>query len=831
MAKKLLAAILVIVTAISVAARFGHRPQPAARGASSGVQVAAGVSHGHRAASIDTATIDGRVIDDANAPVTGVKVCVLVPSATCAISDTNGAFAIASLALADARKVELVAQRAHYVVASQHRAETSTALHAEVLVTMTPGGALLTGFVRDAGGGPVAHAFVVSGTSIAEAADDGQYALWMDPATTTRVTASADGYAIDQHEAHPPGRLDFALVAESTMSGKVIDAASGRAIPHVSVTAANDSTTSVAETDDDGRFRIAKLSPAMYDLNVDDAHSVAVHAGRVPLGLGEHVDGIVVRVVPAFEISGRIAIDPSGQPCTSDPSIAVTPEHGSWKSSSADNTGTVRAGGLTPGRYRIDVSCGHHLANAHYDDIVVTDHDVVDQRWHVTAGAMVTGRVVNAHGAPVADATVYAEEVLTSHAAPWSGDNTKTEADGSFKLAGLRPGRHQLTVVPRYGATTQPEQAVVEVSTDLDAHHDFVVDDSAAEVTGHVVLADGTPARNIGVTLTAGDWSFGATTDETGRFSMSSLPSGELRANIRSLDTCLPLAGADDKGLPVHLAPGTTNDIVLTTTAAIGEIRGRVVDDHGEPVGDAFVRIEAYTPSSSDFSASNEVMVGTDGSFRAGQLADVSYRVRAYRKSGGEASVGPVSLGANVTLTLAPTASIAGTVRLGGAPMQRFFVWLETLPANSEVQSLDAFTLDGHFALHGVVAGHYRLSVTSGEGGKSVDFDVGAGEDKTLDLDLDRVAHVRGRIVERDTGRPLPYIEVSATQSYSDPAFTDDSGQFDLAVAIRGPLEVNVLAATDLLHNNWIAIGPATKNISVDADSIDLGEIPIALPE
>ena len=194
------ALILATCVAIGLVARCGRHAQPPALPTTSAHHL-----------TTTTATIDGRVVDADNAPITGVKVCALTPTPACAISDTSGAYAIANLAVADARAVDLAAQRAHYVVTAQHRAETSTAQHAEVLVTMKSGGAVLDGFVRVAGGGPVAHAFVTSGSSIAEADDDGHYALWLDP-TAASVAATADGYAIDQHTAQPPGHLDFALV-------------------------------------------------------------------------------------------------------------------------------------------------------------------------------------------------------------------------------------------------------------------------------------------------------------------------------------------------------------------------------------------------------------------------------------------------------------------------------------------------------------------------------------------------------------------------------------------------------------------------------------------
>jgi protocatechuate 3,4-dioxygenase beta subunit len=825
------ALVLAICVAIGLVARCGRHDPPPALPATSAHHLSAAVAAG-ALIEASTAAIDGRVVDDDNAPITGVKVCALTPTPACAISDTSGAFAIANLAVADARELDLAAQRAHYVVAAQHRAETSTAQHAEVLIAMKSGGAMLDGFVRDAGGGSVAHAFVTSGESIAEADDDGHYALWLEP-TSASVSATADGYAIDRHTVQPPGHLDFALVPEATVGGQVVDATTGRAMPHMRVTATTDSTTiaATAATDDDGRFRLRKLSPAQYDLGVDDPHAVAAHAGLVPVALGAHVDGIVVRVLPAFALSGRVVTDSTGTPCTSG-TVALTPEHGAWTPTQVTGAGEIHAGGLLPGTYRVDVWCDHHLAVDRYDNVVVANRDLVDQRWQVTTGATITGRVLDEHGAPVAGAHVYGDQVATSGSARRSSDAVLAATDGSFSITGLRPGTYLVSAASPYGSIDERDRAVVDVASDGAAHHDFVIDASASVITGHVLFADGTPARNIDVLFkqASGEQSFGVATDETGGFWMACPPGGDYRITIATHDTPLPITGADATGLAVHLVPASVNAFELTTPAVTGEIRGRVVDDRGQPVDDAFVSFQAFDAQDPDasFGVDSEVMVGPDGSFRAEHLPGPSYVVRAYRKSGGETIARPVAVGASVTLTLATTGSIAGIVRLAGAPVQRFEAILEKLPGG-EVQTLDAFSLDGRFALHGVVPGHYRVLVTGDDGGSQVEVDVGAGQDAAVELALDPPAHVRGRVVEQTTGRPLGFILVSPHQRGVADVYTDDDGRFDLVVTIRGPLSIELEAARDLVHSNWY--GVMTKQVTIDSDSIDLGTIPLALAE
>ncbi len=78
-----------------------------------------------------TAAIDGNVVDDANAPIAGARVCALAPTLACAISGGDGSFAIDALDVTDARSIEIAVQRPAYKVVSWHRSERSTARHAE----------------------------------------------------------------------------------------------------------------------------------------------------------------------------------------------------------------------------------------------------------------------------------------------------------------------------------------------------------------------------------------------------------------------------------------------------------------------------------------------------------------------------------------------------------------------------------------------------------------------------------------------------------------------------------------------------------------------------
>ncbi|HEX4451764.1 MAG TPA: carboxypeptidase-like regulatory domain-containing protein [Kofleriaceae bacterium] len=781
---------------------------------------------------VETGTIDGRAVDEANAPLAGVKLCTRTPTPQCAVSGADGAFVIANLAVPDVRKLDVVARLAHYAVTRVHDAETSTAQRTETTVTMKSGAVALTGVVRDVGGGPIAGARVTSDGSFAITDHEGGYTVWTTDALNS-VAATADGYVTGTHEEQPPARLDFALMPEATISGHVIDAVTGRPVPSVFVvlhTDATDTADGFAISDDDGRFHADKLAPAIYSFHVDDAHARAIQAASFPLALGEHAEGVVVRVMPAFEVSGRVVVAPTGEPCRGRTSISLTTGRDATSYDFRDDATAMHVTSLAPGVYRVAVSCEHRRANDHYDDIVVADHDVTDLVWSASTGAMVTGRVVDTHGAPMADVVVRADEVAPSDPANTSMDSVRTAADGSFELAGLRSTNYQLSAGRTHADARDADDVIVAVSSDHVTRHDFLIENTPGEVVGHVQLADGSPARGVDIKLASASNELQTNADDNGRFAFTDVQ-GDYHATAFAYDAQLPLEGADANGVVVHVTPSSTTRVVLTTTVAIGEIHGHVIDDHGQPVDDAFVELSHYDAANPTMSsaAANEVFVGPDGSFRADDLPAGSYRARAYRRSGGEVIVQPVELGSDIALTLATTGSVTGIARLDGAPLQRFTLSLDAPASPTRPQQLDVVAPDGRFTLAGVAPAHYRLTATADLGAAIVELDVDAGQTIDVDLDLDHPAHVRGRAVDAATGQPLADVRISPTGSFSADAFTDASGQFDILAAPRGPMTIWFLTADSPMRTSWD--GRVLKAIVVDADMIDLGDVPIAEPE
>lgn len=772
----------------------------------------------------ETCTIDGRVTDVGGTGLAGALVCANTWPPACAVSDTSGAYAIAGIVADDVSSAKIRAQRAGYLVQGMSFADSSTGRHRGVDIQMGPGGVLLSGVVRDFGGGPIARAFVATDDAITLSDDGGHYALWL-PETFAAITATADGYTAAQQHVQPPGQLDFALLPEATLDGTAVDAATGRPMPQLRVAITSPTDVEPVVSDADGRFHFGKLEPGLYTLAVDDDHATAIHDSAVTVELGAHVDDVLVRTVPAFEVSGRVTIEPGGERCPN-PVVVLsgdaTPHYGQL-----DEPG-VRVGGLRPGTYDVDVGCADHLSRPDYGKIVVADHDIADQVWTVSAGATIRGRVVNAHGEPLGDIAVYADEVAPAEVNRRSAGQSRTDGDGRFTIVGLKPVRHELSVTPPHGGqTSDATHAIVELALDHPAQHDFVIDDSAGVLNGRVVAQDGTPFANLSVAVTPVNGSsggIGMQTDELGRFTTDGLL-GDYRVTLAYDDVALPITGADATGTSVHISHGATREITLTTHRPDGVIRGRVIDDQGQPVDDAFVAVSKYDASWPDaaFGALVEVMVAPDGTFTAAHLPDAQFTVRAYRKPGGEVVTQPVATGANLTLQLLPAATITGLVHLGGAALDKFEVELRDSDSNWQNHRDELYGSRGRFALHGVTAGHHHLAITSPSGGKIVDLDLAPGQTKDLDVEIDPMATVTGRVVEQDTGEPVAGVEVIPNLGYCKTATTDASGRFRVEVAARGEIAFSIMAPDDVIHTSWSS--RTYKTVTITSATLDVGDI------
>lgn len=800
-------------------------------------------------------SIAGTVKDDKGAPVASARVCVdpssselpieLQRDPICKPTDGSGAY----------RFDELYA--AHYTATAGadgfrpetfhpkgDRHESGFELAAGEAKTgvdfvLRSGGAKLVGTISDISGGPIGHAQVRvtagmwgqgQSSPMVETDDKGTYTTWVVPGTV-RVWASADGYAAASQTGRAPGTIDVLLTPESGLSGTVVDGTTGQPIEGADVmveaTQWSWEGRETDKTDAAGAFKVRRLPPGRYTASARTDHGYGRTEGSVLVGLGQQVDGVVVKLYPAARVVGKVMIEGSPPSLCVEASVSLRDEvHDRWMWSRTEPDGTVHADGVLPGTYTPQVWCEGYRSKDHYPPIVVAGKDVVDQTWTVEAGGTIKGRVLSKAGQPITDARIQARTTGGDARAKMDWAQDTSQADGSYELRSLKPSAYkvevetQKAVAPRDGFTVDaPATGVVT--------KDLVLDDGGT-IKGIVVDEQGKPVDDVTVDARALSERFWWNSDPIksapdGTFVMEGIRAGDYRVLARrGWGDELRKPGTNDdaeQGEKVKVDVGKTVEVKLVVESQSGVIKGTVVDAAGQPVPDAFIAHARESDAAGAVSSAHEtrgwgwgdddkpVLTGVDGSFTVGKLAPGKYTLRAYRKGGGEAIAEHVLIGGTARLQIKHTGSISGLAKRKSGPMaDELTVSIEDIKTGFD-RTESFYRTGGQFTLRDLPAGHFTLTVKADGGQQKTEVDLAEGQEKTgIELTLEDLVDLNGRVVDLATKQPVPGIMVFAKPAVGgdNMSFTwgdedtshisDAQGKFTVKRAPKGKLAIQGMA-------------------------------------
>jgi protocatechuate 3,4-dioxygenase beta subunit len=812
------------------------------------------------------ASLAGTVRDDAGKPIAGARVCAMASApalpteltreARCVTTGANGAYTISNLyaaeyqvsAMAKQLTVETYApdgpdRRVWFpLAANEERRGVDLVLH--------HGGVEVSGTISDAGGGVIANAQVgiattwqrYGATSIVVDTDEhGHYSAWTRPGMLT-LTAGADGYASQLRTGTAPAQLDLVLVPEAVLSGTVVDAKTGAPVPDVTVGAnASDWWMAIdtTQTDAQGHFTLSRLPPSRYTMFARAPHGTGFSEGSTAVALGQHVDGVVVKLHPAYQLVARI--EAGGKPCRY-PGLTLVDERQNLQPiAHQDPDGTVHVDGVLPGIYVPSPSCDGFVTRDHYDPIVVADRDVTAS-WKLEPGGTITGRIHTAAGAPIANADVALWSVTTAERIQPVYGTDRATRDGDYTLRGLRPGRYQLSVsLPDSGSVMGAAtlaQVDVELAENATVHRDIVAPAGDGAISGRVTTARGSPGRVYIQARTPDGGTTLVASDDAGRYEFRAVTAGTYE---------LVVLGATDHGLMDTLTTGDPTKVeVLAGKSATanfiielpsGVIRGRVVDERGAPVADAFVGLafeHDEAPAMRSVRGDNdEMLAGSDGRFTTEHLSKGPYTVRAYRKGSGEVIAAHVAVGSDITLVLKSTGEVTGVAHRRGSAIDDLHVAIFDRDTQDRVRDEVFFRTGGKFALHDLPAGHYQLVVSTGGSEHAAQVDLVGGQHATLDVELEGNVTLVGRAIDARTHEPVAGISVSANLSTTNGSFllpsdlsniSDANGRFEVPNVQRGSLDIFGRTYDDGVR----LYDPVTLHRTVtasDPEVVDLGDV------
>jgi RNA polymerase sigma-70 factor (ECF subfamily) len=668
-----------------------------------------------------------------------------------------------------------------------------------LVVSLAPCSMRMSGVVADASGGGIAKAAIsVDGVEGTESDANGNYRVCVSPqdvlgpAQYVDVRVEADGYGTTHETVIAMGDMehDFLLVPEAILVGRVTtsggDPVSGaRVFAHAEPQEMPRHVASgFADTDKDGRFRIARLAPGAFQLN---AQAKGVTSFPLAVFAQPATTSREIRIVldrkPLARVRGHVYKD--NAPVGGAQVQAVRegqPAGGSM--SQADGSFVFDA--MEYGKTQFFVSPNTAEASS---EINVDRAEVDDVRVELTKTASIHGRVTR-KGTPVQGASIV---YMPPPQASFFGMQpaTTTDAHGAFVLE-LPAGMGQLS------AWDNSKKAFAVRPVELAPKEEKTMDielDMSGEVIGTIVNEAGGPVAGVYMRLDLADGSGDmceSLTDAKGQFDCSMLTGGEYRATVTpSPGARQGFAPAVGTQFPTLTVPhdGVLSGVQLAIKDERLAIRGSVVDDTGTPMSDVHVMAIAPGESTMGFPST---LTDAAGHFEIANLAPGTYSLAAHAADGSDGTQPGVVAGTKTaSIKLVRAGAVDGTLT-GFSSNTTVFIWSAS---DGPQKSGRALVEGAKFSRAGVPAGRYTIEAIGGAQTDAVSAEVHAGETLHVDLRSRAVGSVEGTVAELATHKPIggmrcdakPSVNGQATPVPPDvpfQAFTDAAGHFKVSAPI-----------------------------------------------
>jgi RNA polymerase sigma factor (sigma-70 family) len=714
----------------------------------------------------------------------------------------------------------------------------------EIDLRFQTGGIVVRGRVHDSGGGPIATSEILartadSGFAITRTNSSGSYELQLRHGRY-ELTADADGYAPESKnlEALADVQQDFRLNPAARVAGRVLDKATGSPAPGALVRASLDARFVTRETtaDDSGAFVFTDLDPGAYLLSAAKGKSAGFMPAPLSVSLAAAVSDATVLIEPAFSISGRV-VDAHDDPVSS---AQLTMEELRGASygvvrgnvvALTDQDGRYRINGVLPGRFRIGADALPH-APSEGRDVEVKQADVTNLDLQLPAGTELRGNVITHDGRPVsgADISTVVMETDSFDSAARSWRRGRTDDGGKFIISGIGAGR--LTVTAEHPEAGKRVVGPTPIESGTVRHLNIQLA-KPVYISGRVRYDDAAPAGGVRVrwdghgrlspdrlsVTTASDGSFRIGPASAGRGNLKAEP---LSANRSSFG---PREGDNETLLTIQEGEDVSN-VALILPRYDKSISGVVLGPDGQRVEGANVGAEAERAGKSGrpiwlvHHQSSKFLTDAEGEFTVSGLKRGSYTVWAFHPDFPLVEVAHVDASSTgLRLRFRRGARLTGTVtRPDDTPAPRFDV--QVIPAEGpnlgeerHVGGMEEGTRRavnspaGAFEVKGLDAGKYDILVTTVDGGvgRLAAVPLREGESREgLRVRLGASLRLKGRIVDLDTGKPLPEIGVGMTRTRSHvEARTDGEGAFAIEHLVPGrTIVLQVRGSREYLSEN-----------------------------
>ncbi len=594
----------------------------------------------------------------------------------------------------------------------------------------------LTGSIEDESGTPIPDAVIYPVAHSLEPSMEFSHTC----AAIARTISAPDGAF--HFPAIPPGGLKFFVLAENyppvitdfllamggkvkitlkhpgSVSGYVINAATGQRLPNIRLCLHAGSSTPMqgnpqkqiarihreTETDAEGRYTVDALAPGNYTLSLDDAVlAPAEKEPEITLASNETKTDADFPVTEGATIAGRI-LDVSTKEGV--PGLVIKAYNYAIKwdnASTTTNNGNFLFTGIPKGTIRLYVdgtSLGYVQKNwGEYQLDVQPGQTIENFEIALAKGLEAEGRVLDASGRPVENAEVILMEPNNKR----PDGKITTDQEGKFHLPLFNADETIKICAVTEGWRSKALRTHLNApNLDLTLRLDIP---ATARIEGRILAPSGKPISHASIYVSDAAERrniFCEThTNRLGQFTIEHLPAGELKfdafpamGGICCVDEIITLQDHQTlKGLEYQCGEEGTL-----------RIAGKIVDPQNQPV--PFARVSLWRQDES-------ITTGTDGLFSFEKLPPDEYTLEVTNTKFADVRENHIPAGKeNLVITLHTPVEITGTVvdATTNTPIDDFD--LEGHAQNGRIHKRQCRAAQGRFMLDDVAPGKFSLTVT-----------------------------------------------------------------------------------------------------------------------
>ncbi len=417
-----------------------------------------------------------------------------------------------------------------------------------------------------------------------------------------------------------------------------------------------------------------------------------------------------------------------------------------------------------------------------------------------------------------------------------------TDGHGRFREDTLPSGScYVVSTDERYAFN--PARAEVVLANDRVERAEFTLEEGA-QVSG--TITDGATGEPLaGAVVFAEDqpsltyyWK-SAPTGPDGRYLLSGLAAGACEISVRKYPPRYTALGDDIRAL-LQLQPGQVHEGLDFQFKQGALVEGAVVDETGEPVPRARVKIDIIRPGEEPRQGDTDAFTDASGAFFFADVGRVgasmsSDGVIEYRREGAQVALRaeyrdfrsedmePVVLpaegirGITLRLIAANSGAISGyAVDETGEPAKAMLLF-DGMDGSHRGFGLARSEVDGFFLVDNLQAGRYGLRIDPSDDYERI-IELGAGQ-RIVDLRVvvPGFPKITGRVTDAE-GQPVPRVEVSALMPGIDHPMestsTDKDGRFSLTVSEEGKYLI-MAVAFGLDGASWQGAAAAGDDIEI----------------